>query len=77
MLHLIKPKSLGLIIDCGTADFFYNINRKLHEELAYRNIPHDFISRPGGHTWDYWANAIKYQMLYMAEHFKNISKEKK
>ncbi len=77
MLQLIKPKSLGLIIDCGTADFFYEINCKLHSEMEYRNIPHDFISRPGGHTWDYWANAIKYQVLYMAEHFKNIDKEKK
>ncbi|MDR0660090.1 MAG: esterase family protein [Prevotellaceae bacterium] len=77
MLHLIKPKSLGLIIDCGTDDFFYEINCKLHSELEYRNIPHDFISRSGGHGWDYWANAIKYQMLYMAEHFKNVAKEKK
>lgn len=77
MLHLVKPKSLGLIIDCGTADFFYDINCKLHSELEYRNIPHDFISRPGGHTWDYWANAIKYQMLYMAEHFKNIDIKRK
>lgn len=77
MLHLIKPKSLGLIIDCGTDDFFYEVNHKLHSEMKYRNIPHDFISRPGGHTWDYWANAIKYQLLYMSEHFKNVNKEKK
>ena len=76
MLHLIKPKSLGLIIDCGVDDFFYTVNCKLHSELEYRKIPHDFISRPGGHTWDYWANAIKYQVLYMAEHFKNVSEEK-
>ena len=75
MLHLIKPKSLGLIIDCGTEDFFYEINCKLHKELEYRNIPHDFISRPGGHTWDYWANAIKYQVLYMAEYFKSVNKK--
>lgn len=74
MLHLIKPKSLALIFDCGTDDFFYKVNCRLHEEMEYRKIPHDFISRPGGHTWDYWANAIQYQVLYMANHFKQAEK---
>jgi enterochelin esterase-like enzyme len=37
----------------------------LHQKLLERNIPHDFISRPGGHNWPYWNNAIKYQLLFM------------
>lgn len=69
MLHLLTPGSLSLIIDCGTGDFFYPVNRNLHEQLLERNIPHDFISRPGGHTWEYWTHAVDYQLLFFAKYF--------
>lgn len=69
LLHLLTPNSLKLIIDCGTEDFFYEVNKKLHEALLYRNIPHDFISRPGVHNWDYWGNAITYQALFFNLYF--------
>jgi enterochelin esterase-like enzyme len=69
MLYLVKPKSLALIIDCGTDDFFYKVNENLHEQLLLRNIPHDFISRPGGHNWQYWNNAISYQLMFMNNYF--------
>lgn len=69
MLHLLTPNSLALIIDCGSSDFFYKVNCQLHEKLLDRNIPHDFISRPGSHNWEYWKNAIKYQMLFMSDFF--------
>ncbi|WP_018630191.1 alpha/beta hydrolase [Niabella aurantiaca] len=69
MLHLIEPKTLKIIIDCGTEDFFYKVNEKLHQELLLRNIPHDYITRPGGHTSAYWQNAIYYQLLFMDRFF--------
>ena len=68
-LHLLTPRNQKIIIDCGTEDFFYNVNVRLHEELKYRNIPHDFISRPGGHNREYWDNAVKYQALFFANYF--------
>ncbi|TCC92504.1 alpha/beta hydrolase [Pedobacter hiemivivus] len=64
MTWMLVPNRLALIIDCGKDDFFYNVNMKLHETLQYSNIPHDFIIRPGVHNWDYWSNAIKYQLMY-------------
>lgn len=70
MLHLIQPGTLQLIIDCGTEDFFYAVNQRLHQELLYRNIQHDYITRPGKHDWNYWTNAVKYQFLFMSEFFK-------
>jgi S-formylglutathione hydrolase FrmB len=69
LLHLLQPNALSLIIDCGSEDFFYQVNCQLHEQLLYRNIPHDFISRPGGHTWSYWQNALPYQLLFMHRFF--------
>ena len=69
MLYLLKGYSLPIIFDCGTEDFFYPVNRRLHEKMIQYNIPHTFISRPGAHTWDYWANSVKYQMLFMNDFF--------
>ena len=69
MLHLLTPNSLVLIIDCGSEDFFYRVNNNLHEKLLERNIPHDYISRPGGHNWPYWNNAVSYQLLFMKQYF--------
>ncbi len=76
MLYLLTPNSLSLIIDCGTEDFFYKVNEQLHQQLLLRNIPHDFISRPGAHNWPYWSNAINYQLLFMNTYFKSGIKTK-
>jgi enterochelin esterase-like enzyme len=35
-----------------------------------RNIKHEYIERPGVHNWDYWQNAIQYQLLYFNNFFK-------
>ena len=67
-LHLIKPE-LAIIIDCGTEDFFYEVNEALHKELLLRNIKHEYISRPGAHNGQYWSNAIEYQMLFFSSFF--------
>jgi len=74
LLHLIKPNSLALIIDCGTEDFFFKVNENLHQQMLYRNIGHDYITRPGAHNWNYWANAVQYQLLFMSNFFKSQPK---
>lgn len=68
-LHLLMPNSLAIIIDCGTEDFFYQVNENLHKEMLYRNIKHDYYTRPGAHNWQYWTNAVRYQMLFMSDYF--------
>lgn len=68
LLHLIKPE-LAIIIDCGTDDFFYEVNENLHREMVYRNIKHDYISRPGAHNGQYWSNSIDYQLLFFSNYF--------
>lgn len=69
LLHLLTPGLLALLVDCGTEDFFYPVNVQLHQKLRERNIPHDFISRPGAHNWAYWANAVDYQFLFFHRFF--------
>lgn len=63
------PQNQALIIDCGTEDFYFEVNRRLHEKLLRLKIPHDYIERPGKHDWPYWSNAIQYQLLYFRDFF--------
>ena len=74
MVEKLKNKELDLIIDCGVSDFFYQINAGLHRRLMALNIDHDYIERPGTHSWQYWTNSIKYQLLFFDDCFR---KEKK
>jgi len=69
LVYLLTPNSLAITFDCGSSDFFYQVNKNLHEKLLERNIPHDFTVRPGGHTWEYWGNSINYQMLFFHDFF--------
>ncbi len=65
----LQNGNLCLIIDCGYNDFFFQVNDNLHRELLKRKIAHDYIVRPGGHTSQYWNNAIDYQFLFFKKFF--------
>lgn len=79
VMNIIDTKpadTLAIIIDCGTEDFFFNINRELHEKMLRLKITHDYIERPGKHDWNYWRNAVKYQLLYFREYFQKMNSSK-
>ncbi len=65
----LKEKNIALIIDCGYEDFFAEVNNKLHDELLRRGVSHDYYTRPGGHTGDYWRNSIDFQLLFFNKFF--------
>ncbi len=71
LVDLLKGGSLKIIFDCGVDDFFYTVNQNLHKKLLENKIPHDYIERPGKHTWDYWKNSIQYQALFFSNFFKS------
>lgn len=64
----------ALIFDCGTADFFYEVNEALHRKLIDRRIAHEYVSRPGKHDAAYWKNAIEYQLLFFHLFFSNAAR---
>ncbi len=74
LVESLNNKDLNLIIDCGVADFLYEMNAALHQKLIKLGIDHDYIERPGKHNWEYWANAIHYQVLYFS---RNITKDER
>lgn len=63
------PVTANLIIDCGTEDFFFNVNTKLHKTLTRRNIPHTFITSPGAHNAPYWQRSIMPHLEFFRDNF--------
>ncbi len=70
MIDQIRLAKLDLLIDCGVNDYFINDNRNLHQLLLEAKIDHDYVERPGKHSWDYWTHVLKYHFLFFDEHFK-------
>lgn len=66
---LKKNSGQKIIFDCGTDDFFFQVNNNLHDALLKAGIPHDYIARPGSHNLDYWNNSIDYQLLFFSKAF--------
>lgn len=67
----LGDEHIALTIDCGVNDSLVQANRTLHERLLELGVPHDYAERPGGHTWQYWSNAVRYQVMFFAEAFRH------
>ncbi len=68
MIPAFKKAHLALMIDCGTDDFFIGSNRQLHRALLKAGVAHDYVERPGRHSWKYWTNALEYHLLFFRKH---------
>ena len=67
MADKMKMNGLKLVIDCGVDDFLIEPNRELHRRLVFNQTPHDYSERPGGHTWEFWQNALPFQVLFFSK----------
>jgi S-formylglutathione hydrolase FrmB len=67
LVDQMHRNGLPLIIDCGVDDDLLEINREVHRRLLYSHTPHDYTERPGAHTWEYWQNALPYQLLFFQQ----------
>jgi S-formylglutathione hydrolase FrmB len=61
--------TVKIIFDCGDKDIFIEPNRRLHQKMQQLKIPHTYIERPGEHNWNYWGNAIPFQLLFFQRFF--------
>lgn len=59
----------NIIIDDGLNDIFIKNNIALHDQLVANGIDHDFIVRPGRHSWDYWVNSLDYHLVFFSKAF--------
>lgn len=65
----LQDGELWIMFDCGTDDFFFEVNRRLHEQLLKQGVGHDYVERPGSHDLPYWNNAIDYQWVFFRKFF--------
>lgn len=71
LLPKTKKGIYRIIISCGTEDFFLNVNKNLDKSLTEAGIDHEFLTSPGEHNWVYWSKAIKPQVEFFSDFFKN------
>ncbi len=66
----MKENGLHLILDCGVDDFLITTNRQMHQLLLENGTPHEYIERPGAHTWSYWTETLPVHMLFFDKYLK-------
>lgn len=68
-------RKVGIFIECGLQDStFIGANQAMHRKLLELKIPHEYLERPGAHTWDYWLNALPYHLQFMADRLKSAGR---
>jgi S-formylglutathione hydrolase FrmB len=70
LVDKMKTNGLALIIDCGVDDFLIDTNRQMHQLLLANGTPHEYIERPGAHTWPYWTEALPVHLLFFDRYLK-------
>lgn len=65
----LKDGELAISVDCGSGDFFVEVNRAFKAVLESKGVAFEYQEHPGGHSWDYWSAAIIRQMPFIVEHF--------
>jgi len=65
LVDQLKDQGVAVIIDCGVDDFLIETNRQMHGILLDKKIAHEYIERPGAHTWTYWTEAVPVQFSFL------------
>lgn len=58
-----------IYMDCGTSDFFLEVNRNFHNILDQLGKPHYYIERKGGHEISYWRKSLPQHFQYLGKAF--------
>jgi S-formylglutathione hydrolase FrmB len=74
LIETLNDNDLAISFECGTDDFFIHVNRALHQKLLDLKIKHDYAERPGNHDWQYWNNAIWFELLFFRNYFERSEK---
>ena len=63
VFELLKPSGTGdhpyFYLACGTSDSFLPVNRAFVEKLSSSKISYEYHETQGGHTWEYWGEAVR------------------
>ncbi len=48
-----------VLLACGTGDRFFKEMVSLHERFESSGTRHQWLTAPGGHTWQYWSTVVE------------------
>ncbi|MGZ7441125.1 alpha/beta hydrolase [Paenibacillus sp. TH7-28] len=48
----------GIYMACGSQDFLLDVNRRFHDYLNQKDIPHLYVESAGAHDWNFWNKYI-------------------
>ena len=64
---------LKILVDCGDDEESLSItNGELHNLLSDRNIAHEYRTRNGAHSWDYWHKSLPEALNFISYGFKGL-----
>ena len=64
-----QKKAVRWYIDCGDDDFLYEGNALVHIAMRKQEIPHEFRTRDGHHSWTYWREALPEVLSFVSDAF--------
>ncbi len=67
LLDKMKGSDKQILIECGTEDFAYSVNKKFYEKCLTSKIKATFISQPGNHNADYWRSNIENHFIFFSK----------
>lgn len=67
LLNQHSFKNQKLYIDCGSEDFFLEVNRNFHTKLNALKIPHQYVESKGDHSISYWKAAYEKQIVFFSQ----------
>ena len=67
-LDALPKAKMAIYFDCGTADFFLDVNRALDKKMTDMKVSHTYEEFPGGHTQDFWARSFPKHVEFFSKH---------
>ncbi|MBR5851025.1 MAG: hypothetical protein IKY73_00735 [Bacteroidaceae bacterium] len=64
-----KIASVRWFIDVGDDDFLFDNNMEFVKAMRNKRIPYQLRVREGGHTWQYWQEALYIALPFVSETF--------
>ena len=61
--------SVRWFIDVGDDDFLFDKNMEFIKAMRQKHIPYQLRVREGGHTWQYWQQALHIALPFVSESF--------
>ena len=62
-------RSVKWYIDCGDDDFLFDRNIDLYKAMRQKRFKAQLRVRDGGHTWEYWHNALRLCLPFVSRAF--------